>query len=392
MKKRIISMLVLAVMVAAMLPLDVSAAALSEECEHEWGDWFEVEEATCMEPGLEERQCLLCGEYEQEIIPTDMADHEWSDWVTIKEPTLLENGEETHQCELCGVTETVKIFALEPYIELNYNAIKIKSNMTRHLRVSMEEGDRVKSCKSSNIKVAAVKALKQNGDYYCNVLVTGKKKGTAVITVTLQSGVTATCEVTVLTGRIPMYTGSGWHDVLIDEMVKKAGLKQSMSDQQIAKKAYAYIVKTFQYDGREKYKVKRRHKVPSESAKEKVLKKAEALDKKNKAIFNDEHVSSWMFEREWYYHIGNCVTFAEVYAGMCERMGVEAGIVDGEGHKGQHSWNWVKIKSNGKVKKYYVDATRGINDYANKKKVNYKHFKMTRKTVKKTYKKVSSEY
>ena len=277
----------------------------------------------------------------------------------------------------------------EPYVELDSNTIKIKPNMSSSLYVYTDEEDEVQSWTSSNKSVAAVRPMDQDVN---TAQVTGKKKGTAVITVTLQSGATATCEVTVLSRRTPVYTGSGWHDVLIDEMVKKAGLKKSMSDQQIAKKAYAYIVKTFQYAGREKYPVKRRHKVPSESAKEKVLKKAEALDKKNKAIFNDEHVGSWMLEKEWYYHIGNCVTFAEVYAGMCERMGVEAGIVNGEGHKGQHSWNWVKIKSNGKVKKYYVDATRGINDYANKKKVNYKHFKMTRKTVKKTYKKIAGEY
>ena len=278
----------------------------------------------------------------------------------------------------------------EPYVELDSNTIKIKPNMTSSLYVYTDEEDEVQSWTSSNKSVAAVKPMDQDVN---TAQVTGKKKGTAVITVTLQSGATATCEVTVLSRRTPVYTGSGWHDVLIDEMVKKAGLKQSMSDQQIAKKAYAYIVKTFQYDGREKYKVKRRHKVPSESAQNKVLKKAETLEAQNKAIFNSEHLSYWNnSEKYWCYHIGNCIIFSEVYAAMCERMGVEAGIIYGKGQKGQHTWNWVKIKSNGKVKKYYVDATRGINDYANKKKVNYKHFKMTRKTVKKTYKKIAGEY
>lgn len=352
MKKRIISMLVMAMMLVAMLPLNVLAEANPEECEHEW-----------------------------------------SDWETTKEPTVLEKGEETRYCYNCDVTETRETDPLEPYIELSSNTIKIKPNMKRYLYVYTDEEDKVISCKSSNKNVASVKNMTQDDDYYYYARVTGKKKGTATITVTLQSGATATCEVTVLTGRVPMYTGYGWYDVLIDEMVKKAGLKKSMSDEQIAKKAYAYIVKTFQYEGREKYPVKRRHKSPSESAQEKVLKKAEELEAQNKALFYDEHVKSHSNnDRYWRYHIGNCIIFSEVYAGMCERMGLEVGLVEGKGYKGPHTWNWIKIKKNGKVKKYYVDATRGINDYANKKKVNYKHFKMTQKTVKKTYKKVSKEY
>lgn len=74
-------------------------------------------------------------------------------------------------------------------VKLSKTKLSLKKGKSATLKATAvnSPGDKVKSWKSSNTKVATVKSGK----------VTGKKKGTATITVTMKSGAKATCKVTI---------------------------------------------------------------------------------------------------------------------------------------------------------------------------------------------------
>ena len=78
---------------------------------HYFQGWDVVKEATCTEPGLEEKVCYNwntdgtpCDYKETREIPA--TGHVWGDWEVTKEATATEKGEETRTCQNCGETET----------------------------------------------------------------------------------------------------------------------------------------------------------------------------------------------------------------------------------------------------------------------------------------------
>ena len=75
--------------------------------EHEFGDWEVIEEADCLNEGLQVRYCDVCGFSEEQVIPTN-DEHDWSEWEPADEnpPTCTENGTEERECYRCGDTET----------------------------------------------------------------------------------------------------------------------------------------------------------------------------------------------------------------------------------------------------------------------------------------------
>ena len=89
------------------------------------------------------------------------------------------------------------------------------------------------------------------------------------------------------TKRVPMYTGSAWTDIIIDEMVKKAGLKSSMSDEQIVKKTYAYLAKHFKYNSDTKSN-KYYHKNPNHTKCQQYQAKINRLKNAGKIKFNTQ--------------------------------------------------------------------------------------------------------
>lgn len=95
-------------------------------------------------------------------------------------------------CSRCGEElsrETVSVKKLTPTIKLSATKKTLKKGKTFTLKVTgLAKGDSVKSFKSSNKSVAAVSSKGK---------ISAKKKGKAVITVTLKSGKTATCKITV---------------------------------------------------------------------------------------------------------------------------------------------------------------------------------------------------
>ena len=86
------------------------------DCVHDYGCWSEkdgliitspdfsyrvIKEPTCTEEGIQERECVHCGEKTDEQIP--MRSHEYKETV-VKEATCLEEGKIKRECLHCGYT------------------------------------------------------------------------------------------------------------------------------------------------------------------------------------------------------------------------------------------------------------------------------------------------
>lgn len=94
---------------------------------------------------------------------------------------------------MCGKEESQSIPKLKATIKLSSTKKTVKKNKSYTLKITkLAKGDMVKSVKSSKKSVATVKKLKTN-----QYKITGKKKGTATVTVVLKSGKKATCKITV---------------------------------------------------------------------------------------------------------------------------------------------------------------------------------------------------
>ena len=95
-----------------------------------------------------------------------------------------------------GATATVKVTVAKPSITMTYKTFAMgekQSTVAIKIKSSNVKGDKIKSVKSSNSKIAA--ATLKDG----KLTVKGLKKGTATLTVTSVKGATATVKVTVVT-------------------------------------------------------------------------------------------------------------------------------------------------------------------------------------------------
>ena len=159
------------------------------------GHVVEVDEgkaATCTESGLTEgKHCSVCGEVletQKEIPATGHTDGEWT---ITKEATAVSEGQQELRCTVCGnVIQTKKIAKLKATIKLNVpNTLPLKVKQTFQIQVSgIAKGDKVSSWKSNNTKIATVTSSGK---------ITGKKSGTATVTVKLRSGLTSQVKVKV---------------------------------------------------------------------------------------------------------------------------------------------------------------------------------------------------
>ena len=120
--------------------------------------------------------------------PCTTKGHSYGTWETTKAATVFAQGEKTHKCKVCGDSETITIDKLKPTIKLSKTKATLRKGKSLTIKVSkLAKGDKVKSWKSSNKKIATVKKGK----------IKALKKGKAKITVTLKSGKKATVKVTV---------------------------------------------------------------------------------------------------------------------------------------------------------------------------------------------------
>mgnify|MGYP004517933943 CR=1 FL=1 len=150
----------------------------------------EAAAATCTTEGKTAgSHCSVCNMVftAQEEVPK--TDHNYSGWKITRKPTALKAGKQTRTCQVCGEEETESLDRLKASVKLSATKKTLKVKKSYTLKVSgLAYGDSVKSFKSSKKKVAAVNKKGK---------ITAKKKGSATITVTLKSGKTAKCKITV---------------------------------------------------------------------------------------------------------------------------------------------------------------------------------------------------
>lgn len=117
--------------------------------------------------------------------------HIYSQWVTTKSSTIFAKGTKVRICSVCGKLQTKETAKLKPTGKLNTTKVTLRFRRKyNRIRVSnLSAGDKVKSYKSSNKKIATVNKK--------GVITAKKKKGKATITVTLKSGKKLKVKVTV---------------------------------------------------------------------------------------------------------------------------------------------------------------------------------------------------
>lgn len=117
--------------------------------------------------------------------------HIYSQWVTTKSATIFAKGTKVRICSVCGKLQTKETKKLKPTGKLNTTKVTLRFRRKyNRIRVSnLSAGDKVKSYKSSNKKIATVNKK--------GVIKAKKKKGKATITVNLKSGKKLKVKVTV---------------------------------------------------------------------------------------------------------------------------------------------------------------------------------------------------
>lgn len=149
--------------------------------------------ATCTEDGVQTDTCTRCGDVKTHAIKA--MGHQWSDWTKAADATVSGAEQQQRTCATCGTVETKAVGEkLTPTATVNASTVTLKvKQSTKGLKVTgLAKGDSVAAWKSTNTKVFTVKG---NADGTC--ILTGKKKGSAKLEITLASGLTKTVTVKV---------------------------------------------------------------------------------------------------------------------------------------------------------------------------------------------------
>ena len=149
--------------------------------------------ATCGKDGSRHEECGNCGSKGKTEKIAATGAHTLGSWKVTHAATAVAEGTKERYCVICGgAKETGSVAKLKASISLNVPTNKkLPLKVKQSYQVSafqMASGDKVISWTSSNKKIVAVSG---------NGKITGKKNGQAVITVKLQSGLTASFTVKV---------------------------------------------------------------------------------------------------------------------------------------------------------------------------------------------------
>lgn len=140
--------------------------------------------ATCTQPGYQQQKCSICGEVKQGSYATlPITAHSFGAWEVATQPTALTTGVQTHTCSVCGYKENAEITKLTANVTLSANTIPLQLKQSVSLSkliTGMTAGDSLVSCTTSNKKIATVNNTGK---------VTGKKAGSAKITMNFASGI-----------------------------------------------------------------------------------------------------------------------------------------------------------------------------------------------------------
>lgn len=157
-----------------------------------------TKKATCTVDGTLTYTCSRCNETKTETIKA--TGHKWSNWKRTTAATVFKPEVQTRKCSACNKSENRNVGKkLAPKATLNASTVtlKVKQSTSRLKVTRLAKGDSVKSWKSSNSKIFTVRG-KSNGT--CKI--TGKKRGTAKLQITLASGLKKTVKVRVQTAAV----------------------------------------------------------------------------------------------------------------------------------------------------------------------------------------------
>ena len=145
--------------------------------------------ATCAKAGSQHQECTVCGAKQKATSIKATGKHRYGSYKVTRKATVLKSGRKTRTCKVCGKKETRTIAKLKATIKLAKTKITIGVKQTVAApKVTYRSGDGIRSWTSSRKSVATVDKKGR---------ITGKKTGTATITVKLKSGKTAKIKVTV---------------------------------------------------------------------------------------------------------------------------------------------------------------------------------------------------
>ena len=79
-------------------------------CNHSFGEWSDIESATCTESGLRKKECSICSFVYVETVKE--LGHDWSAWVETSPASCTTSGRKQRTCSRCPLVETDEIPAL----------------------------------------------------------------------------------------------------------------------------------------------------------------------------------------------------------------------------------------------------------------------------------------
>ena len=184
-------------------PLGADADKLTKRnhVQHMWDEGVVTKKATCKNTGEKTYTCTVCKETKTETI-AKTNDHKYT-WKTTAKATVFAPAKQQGKCSVCGKTVTKNYGKkLTATIRLNATSIRLQQRRsTNKIKVTMANGDSVKSWTSNNRRIATVNNK--------GVITAGRQNGTAKITVTLKSGKKASLNVKVQSTKVITTSISG---------------------------------------------------------------------------------------------------------------------------------------------------------------------------------------
>ncbi|MBQ8293357.1 MAG: hypothetical protein IJX78_06130 [Bacilli bacterium] len=117
MKKVILSSIVLFLLITCLVGCD-------KECNHEFGEWYELVSATCTSEGLEECKCNLCGITKQNDLPIE---HKWNRGMCKECSIICSHEYEKGECYKCGSIESCEKHKFED-VSINFENYDVCMN------------------------------------------------------------------------------------------------------------------------------------------------------------------------------------------------------------------------------------------------------------------------
>lgn len=177
---------------------------------------------TCVKEGVRTFTCNRCKDTKTEAIPAT-GKHQWSDWKKTADATVFAPEQQERSCTICGKTETQTVgskMSATATVNVSSVTLKVKQNTSSVKVTGLAKGDSVKTWKSTNTKVFKVTG---KADGTCKL--TGVKKGTAKLEITLASGLKKTVTVKVQAKTVKTSKISGLAKKMTVQKGTKATLK-----------------------------------------------------------------------------------------------------------------------------------------------------------------------